>query len=231
MHPTIRVFTDRIEFQNPGGFIVPVSKVLQEAISLPRNPIIIKLFRFAKLSENAGYGIDKMKRWTTLTGKNVGFRSDVTHATVTYFKKFDIIDRVNEPINDGVNDHENDNVNDHKNDHENNSINKDVSINISIDNCIDSDPVSDHENDHGNNPVNDHEKISLTEETILRMMSKKDVIIYAEIQGKLSVSIPTIRRSIKKLRQKGFLVREGSDRAGRWIVTEVGKLFLQKKVR
>ena len=59
MHPTIRVFTDRIEFQNPGGFIVPVSKVLQEAISLPRNPIIIKLFRFAKLSENAGYGIDK----------------------------------------------------------------------------------------------------------------------------------------------------------------------------
>ena len=37
MHPTIRVFMDRIEFQNPGGFIVPVNRVLEEAISLPRN--------------------------------------------------------------------------------------------------------------------------------------------------------------------------------------------------
>ena len=227
MHPTIRVFRDRIEFQNPGGFIVPVNRVLQEAISLPRNPIIIKLFRFAKLSENAGYGIDKMKSWTTLTGKNVGFRSDVTHATVTYFKKNDIIDGINDHENDGVNDHENFNINKDENINENNLQRRNTPI-------INS--KNDHEklgtnsllNDHENDGVNDHENLTQIEETILRMMSKKEEIIYAEIQGKLSISIPTIRRAVKKLRFNGLLDREGSDRIGRWIVTEKGKSILQQ---
>ena len=58
---------------------------MQEAISLPRNPLIIKMFRFAKLAENAGYGIDKMKSWTAFTGNNVGFKSDVTHATIVFY--------------------------------------------------------------------------------------------------------------------------------------------------
>ena len=181
-----------------------------------------------------------MKRWTTLTGKNVGFRSDVTHATVTYFKKFDIIDHEN----DHENDHKNNGINDHENDGVNNSVSVSVvsSNDISDDPVNDpvndkNDPINDHENDgvndHENDPINDHEnnyeKISPTEEAILRMMLKKEIIIYAEIQGKLSISIPTIRRAIKKLRQNGFLVREGSDRVGRWIVTESGKTFLQKK--
>jgi len=33
------------------------------AISKPRNPIIARLFRWAKLAENAGFGIDKMLVW------------------------------------------------------------------------------------------------------------------------------------------------------------------------
>ena len=35
--------------------------------SIPRNPNIIKFFRYAKLGENAGYGIDKMLAWERLT--------------------------------------------------------------------------------------------------------------------------------------------------------------------
>ena len=237
MHPTIRVFLDRIEFQNPGGFIVPVSKVLQEAISLPRNPIIIKLFRFAKLSENAGYGIDKMKSWTTLTGKNVGFRSDVTHATVTYFREFNVLAHANDGVNDGVNDHvkfdANDPVNDPENNCEKSPVDGSVSGIVSKNDHV-NDHVNDGINDGINDPVkqndgiNDHIYISKVEETILRMISKNDAVIYADIQKKLSISVPTIRRAIKKLRQNGLLIREGSDKTGHWIVTEKGKSILQK---
>lgn len=249
MHPTIRVFTDRIEFQNPGGFIVPVNKVLQEAISLPRNPIIIKLFRFAKLSENAGYGIDKMKRWTTLTGKNVGFRSDVTHATVTYFKKFDIIDGVNEPINDGVNEPVND------------PEKKDVNVRVSNDNVVDKDPVNDRKNDPVNDPINRNDgnfdpinqnegeidpindpinhndgevdSIKNIEEiaTMLEEIDNNSQITYEELQYVANCSRATIRRTLKKLRQYGLLVRDGSRKTGHWIVTEKGKNFLQKAKR
>ena len=85
-HPTIRVYTNRIEFQNPGAFHMPLEIAMTETISQPRNPSIIKMFRAAKLGENAGYGIDKMRKWKDLTGQDVTFRTDVTHTTVTYFR-------------------------------------------------------------------------------------------------------------------------------------------------
>lgn len=86
MHPTIRVYTDRIELQNPGSFHIPIERLVPETISQPRNPAIIKLFRAAKLGENAGYGIDKIRKWRELTGKDVTFNSNITYSTVTYYR-------------------------------------------------------------------------------------------------------------------------------------------------
>ncbi len=84
MHSTIRVFNDRIEFQNPGRFAVRISDKPGKVKSVPRNPNIIAFFRFARQSENAGYGIDKIMRWTNLTGFNVNIESDIISSTVTY---------------------------------------------------------------------------------------------------------------------------------------------------
>ena len=47
---------------------------------------ILKLFRYAKLSENAGYGIDKIYSWERLTGEKVEFATDVMSSTVTYWR-------------------------------------------------------------------------------------------------------------------------------------------------
>ncbi len=86
MHSTVRVFTNRIEFQNAGRFMFDLKDLKKQMHSMPRNPILIKLFRFAKLSENAGYGIDKMLTWEKLTHNSVEFSSDVVSSTVTYFR-------------------------------------------------------------------------------------------------------------------------------------------------
>lgn len=84
-HPTIRVFTDKIMLQNPGGFSFDVSNIENQQIkSMPRNPNIIKFFRHAKLSENAGYGIDKILHWRDLTGAEVKFESDMMTSSVIY---------------------------------------------------------------------------------------------------------------------------------------------------
>lgn len=50
-------------------------------------PSIIKFFRYAKLGENAGYGIHKMMGWEQLTGEKVTFDSDIDSSTVTYYRR------------------------------------------------------------------------------------------------------------------------------------------------
>ncbi len=88
-HPTIRVFTDKIVMQNPGRFILAADEFRNRILSMPRNPSIIKFFRHPKLSENAGYGIDKILRWKDLTGNAVVFNSDTLISTLTYPLKTD----------------------------------------------------------------------------------------------------------------------------------------------
>lgn len=83
-HPTLRVFSDRISMQNPGRFILDADEFRSRILSMPRNPSIIKFFRYPKLSENAGYGIEKISRWESLTGKAVTFHSDLLVSTVEY---------------------------------------------------------------------------------------------------------------------------------------------------
>ncbi len=57
----VRVFTDRIEFLNAGSFPVPPERIYGTFFSQARNPSIAKFFRFAKLAENAGFGLDKLR--------------------------------------------------------------------------------------------------------------------------------------------------------------------------
>ncbi|MCF0201564.1 MAG: putative DNA binding domain-containing protein, partial [Bacteroidales bacterium] len=87
MHPTIRVFNNRIEMQNPGIFAIGLPSANARITSQPRNPGIIRLFRYPKLAENAGYGIDKMMLWKQLTGCDVTFETDIQSSTVTYWFK------------------------------------------------------------------------------------------------------------------------------------------------
>ena len=59
-NPRIRVFSNRFEFFNPGALPKDIEFIIKEDFSLPRNPIIAKIFRFVKLAENIGSGFHKM---------------------------------------------------------------------------------------------------------------------------------------------------------------------------
>lgn len=118
MHSTVRVFTNRIELQNAGRFMFDLNELKKQMHSMPRNPVLIKLFRFAKLSENAGYGIDKMLTWEKLTHNSVEFASDLVCSTVTYFRKNPVNGSQNAPENHLENPHVNPHENPHVNPHE-----------------------------------------------------------------------------------------------------------------
>lgn len=101
MKPRIRVFFDRFEFFNPGALPRDFDSIRKEDISLPRNPILAKIFRVLKLAENAGYGFDKM-----FEGWN-GYYSNfpVVSSGIDYFKiVFKLGDRGLNDIEDRVGD-------------------------------------------------------------------------------------------------------------------------------
>jgi ATP-dependent DNA helicase RecG len=81
MHSTIRVFSNRIVFQNPGRFYIDISETPKEAISKPRNPVIARFFRWANLAENAGFGFDKMLIWKN----KVEFETHIDYSEVTFY--------------------------------------------------------------------------------------------------------------------------------------------------
>lgn len=80
----IRVYTDHIEFMNGGAFPLPVNEILGKVYSKLRNPTIAKLFRYAGIAENAGYGMNKLASWESLTGTKPIIESSRTIATVTF---------------------------------------------------------------------------------------------------------------------------------------------------
>jgi ATP-dependent DNA helicase RecG len=82
--PRVRIFTDRIEFENPGSFPLPIAELMKKEVSLPRNPVIAKLFRNVKLAENAGYGFDKMLKWEKEAYNKVSFDNSIAFSLVTF---------------------------------------------------------------------------------------------------------------------------------------------------
>lgn len=64
--PRIRIFNNHVEYYNAGGLPKPLKDLKGNDLSIPRNPILAKLFRMVKLAENAGYGFDKIDHnWKT----------------------------------------------------------------------------------------------------------------------------------------------------------------------
>ncbi len=102
MKPRIRVFLDRIEFLNPGSLPKDIESIIKEDFTMPRNPIIAKIFRVIKLSENAGSGFDKMfSGWKSYYETEPEVSSDIDHYKITFPLEKDIIpEKVSEKMSE-----------------------------------------------------------------------------------------------------------------------------------
>ena len=84
IHSTVRVFDTSIHLQNAGSFPVNLNILGQAIVSQPRNPNILRFFKLARLSENGGYGIDKILNWKNLTDCAVTIDSDITKSEIRF---------------------------------------------------------------------------------------------------------------------------------------------------
>lgn len=180
--------------QNPGRFILDASEFRTRLLSMPRNPSIIRFFRYPKLSENAGYGIDKILKWKNLTGKDVLIESNLMISTIIYPLKNSNLFPQSEGINDGINDG-------------NGGINGGINGGNSATNDVND--VNDVNND-----VND---VNL-EKNLIEILKAGKGLTISEIAASLNVSKSKVDRLIATLKKRGVLKRIGSSKTGYWKV-------------
>ncbi len=182
-HSRVRIFTDRIEFYNPGGLPKPFEELKSKDISMPRNPIISKLFRMVKLAENAGFGFDKIEsNWLkynkTLPEYDPAFDSVIIKL---HLSSEEIVNEKQLRGNYGVNV-------------------EDLRGNYGVN-------VEDLRDNYGKRCVKILIEILNNPEVTKEMLAETE-----------RVSVSTIEKDIKKLKDTGYLDREGSDKAGRWVI-------------
>lgn len=220
--PRIRIFTNHIEFYNPGGLPKPLNELKGKDISLPRNPIITKLFRMAKLAENAGYGLDNMEdNWRSYNGTvpeyEIAFDSTIvkfntlvkeTVSSESFRNNFGITsERLRLIIQDGNLDNE--------------------SIRTLIDDRYD-EFLPYLKSDFGisseilRNKIGENMgSIQLTKYFKILMIITINNSLSAEIMSEvLNIPLRTLKRYMKKLTESVILKREGSDKTGFWIITK-----------
>lgn len=57
-----------------------------------------------------------------------------------------------------------------------------------------------------------------TDELLLHTLVQNPLATQVEIAGQLQVSVPTVKRHMQKLQERGLIAREGGKRFGKWIV-------------
>ena len=94
MKPRIRVFSNRMEFFNPGALPKPYKELQKGDISLPRNPLITRMFRVIDLAENAGYGFDKMfKGWKHHYDQNPVILTGLDYYRIEFFFEKETVEK------------------------------------------------------------------------------------------------------------------------------------------
>lgn len=167
-----------------------ISDKLGKVKSVPRNPNIIAFFRYARQGENAGYGIDKIMRWTKLTGLEVEFESDITSSTVTYPLPSQKSGQKGGQMSGSM---ENINPGNH-----NNTLNKGGQSEVVR-----------------NGGQNQGEE---TRAKIVKAMRNKPEISRRELAEIVGISQSAIQKHIEHLKDAEIIIRLGSDRKGLWKV-------------
>ena len=198
----MRVYDDRIWLWNSGGLPngITFEQFMGAHSSCPRNRLIARAFYLAGFIESWGRGIGKIRDEFVANGLEAPVYKEEMGGMSVYITRRKGLFGENDTVNDGVK----------------NTDNKSVNV------------KKDGVNDSLNDGVNDGVKWTKNELAILFEMSKNSDVTYIQLQTKLKISEPTVRRSIKRLRLNMMIVREGSDKTGYWYVTEKGKRILIK---
>ena len=182
----IHAFTDKIEFMNAGNLPMQADQMARTFYSSLRNPTIAKLFRFANISENVGFGMGKLFSWKEITGNDVTFESNRNIVSICFYLK-------NNPDKSPLKQETTTTIPDLKDQQEK------LGIKLGV-----------------NHSVNHSVSLEENKQSILLLVNFYPQITRINIAKILDITISTIDYHIRWLRKNGLLERVGADKNGYW---------------
>ena len=204
---------DGFRFANPGSMRVSLTEAIQDSASDPRNGVMMKMLAMVKYGERAGSGLQGIfKTWqsvyhcapklevttsggvdrTTLTLGFEGHPPDIEAMKLLYDNPDELIEVSDTPESKG----------------ETNYIAKNTgqSKEQSKGEGISVEP----------NPL--HGKGESNRVRVINYLSDDGNLTLPEIAEKLQLSLGGVEKIVRQLKKEGILSREGSTKAGKWIV-------------
>ncbi len=216
---------DGFRFANPGSMRVSLTEAIQDSASDPRNGVMMKMLAMVKYGERAGSGLQGIfKTWqsiyhcspklevttsggvdrTTLTLGFEGHQPDIEAMKLLY-------DNPDELIEVGSTQENGQKV----------SIDVSDSVNHTqeITNYTQENNMSTREN-NGSTRENDRstQEIRSSRERLISLLHENPYLTLAEIAEIIGLTRDGVKKIADKLRAEGILSREGSTKAGKWIV-------------
>ena len=174
---------------------------------MPRNPNIISFFRYARQSENAGYGIDKIHRWKRITNLDVQFHSDLSYTTVAFML----------PEKNAVAEKMSRNQTADQTAESSQSLVKNQGVN----NCVSGDNSSvcnESVNHQTRNQTRNQTEKKQVLQKILSIITENPQISRREIARLLNVTDSSAQKLLARLIKSGIIRRVGTNRKGAWLV-------------
>jgi ATP-dependent DNA helicase RecG len=206
MKPRIRVFTNRIEFENPGKLPRTVEELMKTDETLPRNPVLAKFFRVAKLCESAGYGFDRMLQWKKQTGNEVLFETTIDKTKFTFMLDTTKAIRENGGMESGT-------ISNMKTDEDAmKSGTKDEESGTKS-------GMIDNKSGMKSGTIEEKSGTKMkTVDKILDLISNNNAISISQLSKETNITRSTIQKHIDNLKSKGIICRDGADKGGKWVV-------------
>lgn len=210
------------KFANPGSMRVSLTEALQDSASDPRNGVMMKMLAMVEYGERAGSGLQGIfKTWqsvyhcepklevttsggvdrTTLTLGFEGHQPDIEAMKLLYGNPEDLIEVSDTQESKGE------------------SKGK---INSNVQNPSESKVESKEESKEEVVNVENNRSNSKGESNrirVIRLLSNDGSLTLPEIAEKLHLSLGGVEKIIRQLKKNGILYREGSTKAGKWIIS------------
>jgi ATP-dependent DNA helicase RecG len=206
------------KFANPGSMRVSLIEALQDSASDPRNGVMMKMLAMVEYGERAGSGLQGIfKTWqsvyhctpqlevttsggvdrTTLTLGFEGHQPDVEAMKLLYSNPDDLIEVSNT---------------------QESKVESKGKINSNVQNPSESKGESKEEvvnvENNRSNSKGESNRIR-----VIRLLSNDGSLTLPEIAEKLHLSLGGVEKIIRQLKKNGILYREGSTKAGKWIIS------------
>jgi len=198
MKPRIRVFDNRIEFLNPGAPPKSFETFIREDISLPRNPILAKLFRSVRLAENAGTGFTKMIRgWQIYKGYPPVFHQEIDYTLVTFRLSPDPEQPIDESLQGGIK----------------SGMKGGIKSGMKG-------GMKTHKKTSEKTSMATGKEISLTkrQRELICLLIEDNSVSIDEITEMLKINRSAVQKHFEALKSKGYIRRMGPDKGGFWEV-------------